>query len=335
MNLPRQRPEWLPFAALYVALAVFFAWYATVFFHRYPVSAPARTSIYLSLLLLLGLCLAPGFPALRRRLQHRLQGVPAAVCYIAFFLAPYLLYAAGTHDFRLNALAAVFAFAALPAALFAAAPVRRPERPNPRDAAVLVLLIWPVMLSSPSGIWNVPVNLDFMARLFLLGIAAWSFLLIRGVENAGYEFRWPASGLRDFLLPFASFSAIAIPLGMALHFIAWNPQWRGPWALLFDFGTIFLFVALVEELLFRGVLQNLLEKSLGSRYAAQALAALCFGLSHIRHAPFPNWRYVALATVAGWFYGSAYRSHRSLMTSAAVHALVDTLWRTCFTLPKG
>ena len=43
----------------------------------------------------------------------------------------------------------------------------------------------------------------------------------------------------------------------------------------------------------------------------------------------------ALATVAGWFYGSAYRAHRSLMASAITHALVDTLWRTFFTLPKG
>src|SRR5262249_9681010 len=27
------------------------------------------------------------------------------------------------------------------------------------------------------------------------------------------------------------------------------------------------------------------------------------GLSHIQHAPVPNWRYVAMASVAGWFYG--------------------------------
>ena len=60
-----------------------------------------------------------------------------------------------------------------------------------------------------------------------------------------------------------------------------------------------------------------------------------FGLSHIQHAPAPNWRYVALATVAGWFYGLAYRRHRSLMASAGTHAPVDTLWRTFFTLPSA
>ena len=44
--------------------------------------------------------------------------------------------------------------------------------------------------------------------------------------------------------------------------------------------------------------------------------------------PFPNWRYVALASVAGWFYGSAYRNSGSLMASSLVHATVDTVWRT-------
>ncbi len=101
----------------------------------------------------------------------------------------------------------------------------------------------------------------------------------------------------------------------------------------FDFVGIFLFVAITEELFFRGLLQNLLEGSLRSRYGAQAITAVLFGLSHIRHAPFPNWRYVALATIAGWFYGSAYREHRSLMASATTHALVDTLWRTFLTAP--
>lgn len=327
MNHPRQRAA---FAALYFALAIYFAWYATIFFHRYPVITPAAIAIYLCLLLLLGLCLLPGFPALRQRYHGR----PAALCLI-FLILPYLLYAAGTVDFRPKAFAYIVALAALPVALFTALPVRHAERLNLQDAAVLILMIWPVMLASPSGIWNVPVNLDFMARLFLLAAAAWSFLVVRGVENAGYEFRRPPGAFRDALLSFAAFGVIAVPAGLALRFITWNPRWHGAWSFLFDLGTIFLFVALVEELLFRGILQNLLEKSFGSRYAAQAVAAVLFGISHIRHAPFPNWRYVALATIAGWFYGSAWRSHRSLMASAAVHALVDTAWRTWFTLPKG
>jgi hypothetical protein len=41
-----------------------------------------------------------------------------------------------------------------------------------------------------------------------------------------------------------------------------------------------------------------------------------------------------MATVAGWFYGSAFRNHRSWLTSSALHALVDTAWRTWFILKQ-
>jgi membrane protease YdiL (CAAX protease family) len=53
--------------------------------------------------------------------------------------------------------------------------------------------------------------------------------------------------------------------------------------------TIFLFVAIAEKLLFRGLLQNMLEASFPSRQLAQGLASILFGLSHVRHAPAPNW----------------------------------------------
>ncbi len=98
-----------------------------------------------------------------------------------------------------------------------------------------------------------------------------------------------------------------------------------------DFLQLFLFIALLEELFFRGFLQTLLTQTLRSEYGAQALAACLFGVFHILHAPFPNWRYVALATLAGWFYGSAFRQGGGLLASALTHAAVDTLWRAFFT----
>jgi hypothetical protein len=98
-----------------------------------------------------------------------------------------------------------------------------------------------------------------------------------------------------------------------------------------DFLTIFLFIALLEELFFRGMLQVLISNTLRSQFAGQALVACLFGMFHILHAPFPNWPYVALATVAGWFYGSAFRNGGGLMASALTHAAVDTVWRTFLT----
>ena len=322
--------EWLHFALVLAVLALFFAWYERIQFPRYLLGVLPAIAIYICLLLLLILWLAPGFAVSRRWLSQRVHGPVGACVSIAAFLVPYLVYAAGTGDFRWWACARVFAFAALPFGLFAMAPVRRAERMNWQDGLVLLWILTPVLLGKIGGIWNVPVNLDFMSRLFLTAVAAWSFLVIRGLGNSGYDFHFSRVTLRDALVSLVCFTAIAIPLGFALHFITWNSHWRGSRAFAIDYLTIFLFIAMAEELFFRGLLQNLLEGSLGSRAGAQACASILFGLSHIRHAPFPNWRYVALATVAGWFYGWAYRKHRSLMASATTHALVDTMWRTWF-----
>ncbi len=331
------RGSWIWPCGLFAGLALFFGWYATVQIRRYPVGAQQAAAIYLCFLLLTALYLAPGFAISRQWLARRFRGIRGAAIGAAIFLLPYLIYCAGTADFRLSAFGKLAALAALPLGLFAAVPVANPRRLNWQDGLALVWLFLPVVFHLISGIWNVPVNLDFMARLFLVGVGAWSFLIQRGIENSGYEFALSPAILRDALVAFAGFIAIGLPLGFALRFIAWNPKYRGLGDLLSDYLTIFLFVAIAEELFFRGLLQNLLEGSLGSwpesGNAAQAIASVLFGLSHIQHAPFPNWRYVALASVAGWFYGCAYRNRRSLMASAGTHALVDTLWRTWFTLP--
>jgi uncharacterized protein len=337
MNFSDKRPWWVEFAFLYAGLGLFFGYYATIYFRRYPVSVVQSAAIYICLMMLFGLCLAPAFPELRFRLREHVHGRQGAAYCILLFLVPYLLYCLGTGSLHWPALTKVFGLAALPFGLFAVAPVRKSGRLNWQDVVVLLWLLSSVLFGQIAGIWNVPANLDFMARLFLLGVGSWSFLIMRRIEGTGYdfhhEFRFSAS-VGVLLVSFTGFAAIAIPLGFGLGFIAWNPQWRGAPALLFDFATIFLFVALLEELFFRGLLQNLLTGSLRSKYVAQGVTAVVFGLSHIRHAPFPNWRYVILATVAGWFYGSAYRNSGSLIVSSTVHALVDTLWRTWFTLPR-
>jgi len=326
---PRQ---WLHFALLFAALALFFAWYEVIEFPRYPIGLLPAVAIYTCLLLLLILCLAPGFAVSRQWLSQHVRGPLGAFGGVAVFLLPYLIYAAGTGDFRWWACARVFAFVAIPFGLFAVAPVRHAERMNWQDVLTLLWILTPVLLGKIGGIWNVPVNLDFMSRLFLTAVGSWSFLIIRGLGDSGYNFQFSRVTFRDALISLAGFTVIAIPLGFALHFITWNSHWRGERAFAFDYLTIFLFIAVAEELFFRGLLQNLLEGSFRSRELAQACASLLFGLSHIRHAPAPNWRYVILATVAGWFYGWAYRKHRSLMASATTHALVDTIWRTWLTL---
>lgn len=86
------------------------------------------------------------------------------------------------------------------------------------------------------------------------------------------------------------------------------------------------FIALPEELFFRGLLLNLLERRIGTQRAL-LVTSLLFGLAHFnKRAVYFNWRYVILAAVAGVFYGQAWLASRRVLTSSITHATVDTVW---------
>jgi len=367
-NRESGRAGWGPFAALMAALALIFAAAARVYLQRYPLPLAAVAGIYICFMLSLALALAPGLRGSRAALGRWFTSRRRAPALVLIWVTPYLIYAAGTGDFRWSALATLLAVGAALVVLYAWFPVREEAQFGWQDAAVAGVLIAVVLSRQLRGIWNVPQNLDFVGRLYLIGVAGWCWTLVRVVPGLGYDL-WPcresllaplpgdrssetqplpdgrgsetaqplpdgrgsetqvaAQLLRAAGVNFVWFALLALPAGLALRFIAWNPRWRGWPQLGLDYLQIFLFIALLEELFFRGFLQTL-----RSQYGAQALVACLFGLFHILHAPFPNWRYVALATVAGWFYGSAFRQGGGVMAAALTHAAVDTVWRTFFT----
>jgi len=139
------------------------------------------------------------------------------------------------------------------------------------------------------------------------------------------------SGLRELLF----LTPPVLILGLALGFIHPHRSFlagdlaRAGGAALRWVG-IFFFTAVPEELFFRAWVQNLLERRVGRR-AALGIASVVFGLSHFnkRSAHF-NWRYVLLATIAGIFYGRAWREQRRVPASAITHTCVDWIWSMWF-----
>ena len=247
---------------------------------------------------------------------------------LPLWCSPYLVYTIGTRDFHWVALAKLLAIGMPVLVVYRFIPVLNLRILNWQDVAVAILLVAFVLSGQLKGIWNVPANLDFMSRLFLVTVASWSWVFLRPVPGLGFSFLVSVTMLKEVALNFLYFTVIAIPVGFALHFVRWNPRWHSLGMFFLDYLEIFLFIALFEELFFRGFLQNLLSTTLGSWVAGQAIVSVLFGLFHILHAPFPNWRYVVLASIAGWFYGSAYRKTGSLMASSLLHAAVDSIWRT-------
>jgi len=323
--------SWWPFTVTIAILAALFGALAPSFVHRYHLSLPAALGIYFCFLVSLILVIAPGMKTPRAWLQARLQDRQALALLPFLWCSPYLLYTAGTHDFRWLPLIRLFTVAALPLLIYRLFPVRSLERFTWQDLAVAVCLIVALMKHQLAGIWNVPVNLDFMGRLFLITVGSWCWIFVRPVPQLGFEFFFSTRTWRAAASNFALFAIIAIPAGLAIGFTAWNPHRITLLKFAVDYLEIFLFIALLEELFFRGFLQTLISASLNSPRNGQILISCVFGLFHILHEPFPNWRYVILAAIAGWFYGTAFVKGGNLMASALTHAMVDTLWRTYFT----
>ncbi len=114
----------------------------------------------------------------------------------------------------------------------------------------------------------------------------------------------------------------------------WDSYLLAPQLLIFFIGLWFA-PALVEEIIFRGVIQNVLVERL-KPIAGILIASVIFGVSHIGNREggyrFPNWPYVALASFAGLAYGLVFYickkqgSRNALAMAATLHAAVDFTW---------
>jgi membrane protease YdiL (CAAX protease family) len=254
----------------------------------------------------------------------------------AAFLA-YLIYGLGTNTFTFGRAAAAGCLVFLPMAITASAAHK--SGGTWQDFLTLVA-VWVAVkpLPNPWGIslshWLWPYPGGRLAYVFTillaLNAALAVFVLVRRVDGVGYSIGWGRHWGFFILGSLVVFGFIAIPLGTAMHFIAFAPQWHGWTALPLTSLAIFFFTAWPEEFLFRGLLQNMLSRTSKSELAGWWTASMLFGFSHIANMGFPNWRYVILASIAGLFYGWTWRKTGSIFASAIVHALVDVLWHFLF-----
>jgi membrane protease YdiL (CAAX protease family) len=120
----------------------------------------------------------------------------------------------------------------------------------------------------------------------------------------------------------------------AVGFAAWRwpaePWWQVAGTAIATFLGVLWVVALSEEFLFRGLLQNWVLQWTGSTFLAIGTAALAFGASHLGFARFPNWPFVVVASVAGLFFGWASRRGGGIRPAMVAHAWIVMLWRTLF-----
>ena len=304
---------------------------------------PWRSAALLeSVALLVGAFVALTQTAFVRQLRHwALTAVWVAAGLPFLLLVPYLLLALGTGTFAVLALGKLIAYILVPTVLLLPDRLHHPATIGWRDLLAMLALAVPVSAGWLQGIWIWPQDIYVFRPVFCVLVGGYAFMVLRGLEGVGFCLVWRKKDVSDGLLNLLAFSILAIPLGLALNFL--HPHATatvghgislGPVGnFFFLFVGIYLTVAIPEEFLFRGILQNLLVRSIDKGphgLYGLLIASVVFGASHLHHAPVPNWRYAILATLAGVFYGNVYRLRQRLCASALTHALVDAMWHFWF-----
>jgi uncharacterized protein len=255
----------------------------------------------------------------------RLVPLPARLLVPAVFCLPYLLVAVFFGLFRWSWFAVYLLLPVVVSWLLHRAQVADPEqRGEWRDFLVLVVLGLAVDLRWFEPAW--PRGLAVFNKMLLLDAGIYGFLAIRRLHGAGFDLRLRLADVRIGLRELIFYAPLAIALGLSLGFLHFHAQIPDAVRVVQGWVFTFFFIAVPEELFFRGWMQNLLERRLGKHQALLTTAVL-FGLSHFnKRAVHFNWRYVLLAAIAGFFYGRAWREQRRVGASAVTHASVDTLW---------
>src|ERR1700689_3601034 len=221
------------------------------------------------------------------------------------------------------------AYGILPALLDATSAGKAPG--TWEDYAAMMLVWLPVEFRWMYRVFPYPTELTHsLTILTALGAGVAAFVLLRRMDGIGYAIVWRKGFGPNVALHFLIFTAIPVALGIEIRFLKFDPTLARLRSLPLAVVGITFFTAWPEEFLFRGILQNLLSRTLKNDYAALVAASIIFGLSHIAHAPYPNWKYVALATIAGLFYGRAWMKTGWLVPGVHLDALVDTSGHVLF-----
>jgi uncharacterized protein len=257
-------------------------------------------------------------------------GAAGGFLFGALVFVTFVMYLAGTGSFGFLRAAAMAAFVFVPLGLAVSA---SGAAAGVWQDFVTIAGVWVFVKFGPR-LWLWPYPGGRLAYVFTVlmavNVALAAFLVVRQAKGVGYSIGWGKLWGIYVAGSFVAFGCVAIPLGISMKFIAFEPhQGNLEGMLAGSLGILFL-TAWPEELLFRGLSQNFLARASKSEFAGWWTASMLFGLSHITNLGFPNWRYVILAAIAGLFYGWTWQRTGSIFASALVHAGVDVTWHFLF-----
>lgn len=288
--------------------------------------ATVAFAFFMSLYLLLGV------PSLVERVREMIGRSRGKVLGAALLLvAAYSAYALMVGRFRWADAGMCLLYLLIPAT---AVTIWRPkaEGLTVQDSLAIVALWFPIEFAWLRLASIPPDHGQGVAKIVGLIWAVFLFLVVRRLEGVGYTFELKLPEVERAGLYFALFAAFfAIPIAVPTHFAASSPTMRPVSEIAVSIIGIAFFIALPEELLFRGLIHNLIARRLrGKPMLALVLSSIIFGLAHANNPNEPVWVYVVLATIAGWFYGLTYVRTGKVTAAAITHWLVDSYWSIFF-----
>lgn len=268
-----------------------------------------------------------------RALQQRLRPLvrhSAVLLTLPVALSAFFCVAAA----RLNTLTLPLALAVLAYTLAPTLVVRfiaAGRKPGALADLAAILLLW-LPLEFGAGQTLVPRPAQGALHAVIYGVAILLglvlFLLYRDLPGMRYQLPRRAADLARAVIGLAVCAAVLIPLGLAIGFLnaAHAPPVTGS-RLALRIAFIFFGTALPEEILFRALIQNWLVTRFGDSTRSIAAAALIFGTAHLDNGPqpLPNWRYMIVASIAGFVFGKVFQRSTSVIASALTHTGVNTV----------
>lgn len=261
---------------------------------------------------------------IKRVLPPQIAWILAAPLILCWFI-----YAFGTGSFSATNAAIACAYVLVPLALLSLR--NSASAPGVPEYLAWVAVALPLKTKWLQNLWPWPHGVGYsFGILLLINVAVAGYIFVRRLDGVGYSIAWGKGWTLTVVGTFLALAAIIIPLGFWMHFLHWAPLAHG-WKRTAPASIgILIFTAWPEELLFRGILQNMLQKTFRNDLAGWIVASVAFGFAHITNGGFPNWRYVFLASIAGFGYGYAWRKTGSIFGSALVHTSVDFFWLALF-----
>lgn len=274
-------------------------------------------------------------PPQKERLDEKFSLVPGIIALINGGYA-------ALHDAGFSIVAAVSLYFLVPALVLAWSRGKA-NIPNKWDTLVLAsMALVPILLGKRFG---GHVDLPFIAiSAAIEGWWLWGYCR----KMTGLSFKLPKlAHLALALGVTVVLCAVLMPIALKIGFPKPLPELQRAhgvseiaklmWNSLFAPGFMLMWIkkviqtAVVEEILFRGLLLNMMQKRIGSGWVSiltsNLVSSALFGISHIGHG---GLRYALLSFIAGIGFGGLYQVTKNLTPSTLSHGLFDTVTRLLF-----